>query len=147
MPPQHTRPDTVEQTLSHWRALANSADPLEARTGQHLLQAWRTARAADAGLPDGEDRPPAAWAHALADLISDDEQHWSDATHFKTGHSLAHASKSGTCLWVNTEWGWWGCRSCLRKGTAVDWLVQHQGLTHGQAWWALRRKYGDPHGR
>lgn len=147
MPSQNTRSNALDNVLRHWRALANSEDPLEASTGKHLLESWRDTRAVDGRQYSDEDRPPAAWAHCLADLISEDEQHWSDQTHFKTGHSLAHASKSGTCLWVNTEWGRWGCRSCSRGGTAVDWVVQHQGVTHGQAWWILRRKYGVPHVR
>ena len=150
MRPQHSAPDSVDKIVASWRVLANSADPLERATGKHLLQEWQRTRAVDEPREQDEDRPPARWAHALAELIARDEpqeQRWSDQSHFKTGHSLMHGSKSGTCLSVNTERGVWYCSSCRRGGDAIGWLVVHFGQSRDQAWWSLRRAYGDPHGR
>ena len=142
---QNTHSPALREVLDHWRQLARSDDPVEASVGRHMLEQWRTARRADETRDQDEERPPARWARCLADLIDSDEQRWTDTEHFKTGHSLAHSSRSGTCLSVNLTRGLWYCSSCRRGGDAIGWLVQHQGITRGQAWMALRRRYGDPH--
>jgi hypothetical protein len=146
MPSQNTPSPALRGILEHWHQVARGDDPVEAAVAQHMLAQWRTAtRRVGESHDQDEDRPPERWARCLADLIDTDEQHWSDTEHFKTGHSLAHSSRSGTCLSVNLTRGRWYCSSCHRHGDAIGWLVQHQGMSRGQAWMALRRRYGDPY--
>jgi hypothetical protein len=140
---KNTAPESVKNIVRRWKALAKSNDPVEAATARAMLAAWRDIRPSQRPSADLEDdRPPARYAHALVDLINDDEKHWTSESRFKTGHSCAHSSKSGTCLSVDVSRGLWYCSSCRHGGDAIMWLMAAQGLRRDQASMQLYRTYG-----
>lgn len=122
--------------------MARSVDPIEAHTGRALLEAWKHTRAAESH-PEQDDQPPAPWAEHLAEL-TDAPVRQKDPQHYQTGHSQMHASSSGTCLWVNLDWGRWGCRSCHQGGDAVWWVAYHEGVSRRTAETLLWHQFGAP---
>ncbi len=61
---------------------------------------------------------------------------------YEGDHPYRHGSRSGTCLWVRTDDGRWGCSACAAGGDAAAFVADWLGLPYAQACAWLEERYG-----
>jgi hypothetical protein len=142
MPFQNTPSPALHAVQEHWRALAKDDDPIVRAAARELL-----ADLAEISQPRSRaDTATATYWYLVIDQVIDAEPHRSVTSgSFKTGHGHAHASKSGTCVSVDTRRGLWYCSSCRRGGTAITWVMDIEQCSYGEAWEILVRRFGAEH--
>jgi hypothetical protein len=147
-------PDVLAQLRSRYRAELDSEDLVTRLVAREQLERLSIgARRARRALQPTDERAvvsgqaPRRWAFALEDLIARAgnpriREH-ADGS-YDCGHQPAHASASERCLWVVPSEGRWWCRSCLRHGDAIAWLMAERGCAFGVAYAELHTRYGPP---
>jgi DNA primase len=92
--------------------------------------------------------PPARWGYTLVDLF----EQAGNSVHVRSngdadcGHEPFHASRSGSCVWIRPEDGFWWCRSCRRSGDTIDFVRDLNGWGYHRACVWLRERFGPPDG-
>jgi hypothetical protein len=116
----------------------------------HVFRVNHASRAhSSSGSTDAGDarRTPQRWSHvSLAQMLEDagNRLHDRGEGFWESGHEPVHSSRSGRCLWIDTNRSRWICRSCQESGDAVALVMSLRGLTHRQAIAWLTVTYGAP---
>lgn len=91
--------------------------------------------------------PPSPWAHIPIHTLFERDGNTIRVRgdgRVETGHEPHHSSKSGACVLINPKTGFWWCRSCGKKGDAVAYIMQREGISYNKAAELLAAEFSAP---
>jgi len=98
-------------------------------------------------LDEAKPSQPSPWAHvplrALFEANGNTMLGRGDGR-IESGHEPHHASRSGACVLITPQTGFWWCRSCGKRGDAVAYVMQRDGTSFRKAAELLTAEYGAP---
>ncbi len=119
---------------------------VERRQHVRLNRAMMVADLKDA-LGDAKPAQPSPWAHVPLHTLFERDGNTTLVRgdgRVESGHEPHHGSKSGACVLISPQTGFWWCRSCGKKGDAVVYVMQRDGISYSKAAKLLAAEFGAP---